>query len=259
VKNDDISLFDKTRFATSPRSGFSPSGSIGTDSQGAKRDRDEDDGTRNSRNGGSHLPERPASAQPIDSRPSRYEAPPSPKRQRRESSIGPPSVSQTSSQVPFPSTAQNGCQSSTPSQVDDVQQRIDEIINASVPPNPPNPNPYPHPPLSRRPSQQQQQWQGPPPRRRSSSISSRQRPLSSQDGGHIEFDQNRSSSRRPPSYDPQFDDRRGDYNQGGRRFSQDQRQDEPLGSHQDYQPVLNGASQADEAEMVDYGSEEGEL
>jgi protein BUR2 len=212
---------EATRAPFSPGAARSPAESVGAESQGVKRDREDDDTWAGSnRNGapsptqngqdkatddqthvrGRHAPrmlgeepQRQASSQAQE----RYGgALPSPKRQRLE---------------PFPNGDQPQRGSPPPlvhrssggsHDIDDVQSRIDAIVNATAPNSQ---NPYPHPPLSRRTSQREQQWSGPLPRRRSSSTSNRQRPSSRQESysGHSgqAFEQQRPSPRRQPSYE----------------------------------------------------------
>lgn len=209
---------DVTRAPFSPGAARSPSKSVGGESQGVKRDREDDDTWAGSNRNGApspaqngqdqandndHLPRgegaRNVSPEPHKQASSqaqgRYrEVPPSPKRQRLE---------------PFPNGDQDPRGSPPPlvhrpgggsDDVDDVQSRIDAIINATA-----TQNIYPHPPLARRTSQREQQWPGPVPRRRSSSISNRQRPSSRQESyvgpSGQAFEQRRSSPRRRPSYE----------------------------------------------------------
>ena len=205
---------DATRAPPSLGIARSPGESVGAESQGVKRDREEDDTWAGSNQNG--VPS-PARAQDQESDPNRflggvaprpaadrevssevlgrYEVPPSPKRQRLE---------------PFPNGNQDqhgspplGHRSSTGSHdIDDVQSRINAIVNASTGTSR---NAYPHPPLSRRISQRELQWPGPPRRRRSSSISSRQRSSSRQEDyagqGGQGFEQRRPSPQRQPSYE----------------------------------------------------------
>lgn len=188
---------DTTRSANSPGTAQSPSQSVGAESQGMKRDREEDNSwIGNGENGATSdtHSQRPQSAQPQQDRDERA---PSPKRQRRESSASDRSQSQQmSTEQPAPQARPR--HDSTSQEVDDVQSRIDAIINATtIGPGPPNS--HPHPPLSRRTSSRQQQWPGPPLRRRSSSISNRQRPPSRQDS--YVGEQRRSSPGTRPSYE----------------------------------------------------------
>jgi protein BUR2 len=211
---------EATRAPFSPGTAHSPAESVGAESQGVKRDREDDDTwAGNDKNGAPSVaqngqdqindlarlrggeaphivdeePQRQASSQAQE----RYSGvPPSPKRQRLES---------------FPND--DGAQRASPPSlvhrstggshdIDEVQSRIDAIVNATATTSQ---NAHSHPPLSRRTSQREQQWPGPPPRRRSSSISSRQRPSSRQESyvGHSGqvFEQRRPSPQRQPSYE----------------------------------------------------------
>jgi len=188
---------ESTRSIASPDVTLSPSKSVGAESQGVKRDRDEEKSwASNGENGGlspTHS-QRPPSAQ-AQNRGDEIE--PSPKRQRRESSqSGNSEMQRISTEQPAPQ--QMVRQNSSSQDVDDVQSRIDAIVNATSSAPAPQTS-YPHPPLSRKTSSRQQQWPGPPPRRRSSSTSNRQRPTSIQN--NYASGQRRSSSRRRPSYE----------------------------------------------------------
>jgi protein BUR2 len=213
---------DVTRAPFNPGDARSPSKSVGGESQGVKRDREEDDTWAGSNRNGALSParngrdqandhdhlQRGEGARNVSPEPhkqassqaqGRYqEVPPSPKRQRLE---------------PFPNGDQDPHGSPPPlvhqpsggsHDVDEVQSRIDAIINATATTSA-SQNIYPHPPLARRTSQREQQWPGPMPRRRSSSISNRQQPSSRQEsyGGPSgqAFEQRRQSPRRRPSYE----------------------------------------------------------
>lgn len=209
---------DVTRAPFSPGTARSPSKSVGGESQGVKRDREEDDTWAGSNRNGALSPaqngqdqandndhlQRGEGARNVSPEPhkqassqaqGRYrEVPPSPKRQRLE---------------PFPNGDQDPRGSPAPlvhrpgggsDDMDDVQSRIDAIVNATA-----TQNIYPHPPLARRTSQREQQWPGPVPRRRSSSISNRQRPSSRQESyvgpSGQAFEQRRPSPRGRLSYE----------------------------------------------------------
>lgn len=213
---------DVTRTPFSPSAAHSPSKSVGTDSQGVKRDREDDDMWAGSDRNGvpppahngqdqasnqAHLPggDMPRIAndkperQALSLAQERYgEIPPSPKRQRVDYFPN-GDQGQHGSPPPLVHRLSGGSHD-----IDDVQSRIDAIVNATVTSSNPQ-SAYPHPPLSRRPSQREQQWPGPPRRRRSSSISNRQRPSSRQEsyGGKSGqgFQHRQPSPRRRPSYE----------------------------------------------------------
>jgi protein BUR2 len=135
AKEDDMSFLDKTRGAFSPGSGMSPARSVRSVSQlsGTKRDRDDVDGGQSDEWGA------PSRTVPIE-QPLR-----SPKRQRRDT----PEIDQPApSRVPpgagsrIPPGANGGSRvpsrippaanaASAGGPVDDLQQRIDDIVNAS--------------------------------------------------------------------------------------------------------------------------------
>ena len=230
---------DATRAPFSPGAPRSPSKSVGEESQGVKRDREEDDTWPGNGRNGAWSPARSGQGQANDHKslqlgdagtagggelerqvPSQADQdhgdiPPSPKRQRlepfpnadREHRDSPPSL------VHRPSSGSH--------EVDEVQSRIDAIVNATTTTST-APNAYSHPPLSRRTSQREQQWPGPPSRRRSSSISNKQRPSLPQEiyvgpPAHA-FEQRRQSPRRRPSYE--YEERQRSPSLG-RRQSQD--------------------------------------
>jgi protein BUR2 len=205
---------DATRAPFSPGAARSPGESVGAESQGVKRDREDDDTWAGSNKNGAPSPAQNGQDQATDQArlrgeepPSqaasqvqgRYcEVPPSPKRQRLDSFLN-GDQDQRGSPPPLVHRPSIGSHD-----IDDVQSRIDAIINATATTSA-SQNVYPHPPLSRRTSQREQQWPGPPPRRRSSSISNKQRPSSRQEsyGGHSgqALEQRRPSPRRQPSYE----------------------------------------------------------
>jgi protein BUR2 len=213
---------DVTRAPVSPGAARSPSKSVGGESQGVKRDREDDDTWAGSNRNGAlspaqnsqdqandhDHPQRGEGAPNVSPDPHRHassqaqpryrEAPPSPKRQRLEAfpNGDPDPRGSPPRLVHRPSSSSH--------EVDDVQSRIDAIVNATATTSA-SQNIYPHPPLARRTSQREQQWSGPMPGRRSSSIANRQQPSSRQEsyGGPSgqAFEQRRSSPRRQPSYE----------------------------------------------------------
>ena len=176
AREDDAGGFAKTRGYGTPRidTGMEMSPAVGSvTSQGTKRGRE---------GSGEGEEEWGAEGKREEDRP----GPSSPKRQRRDSednaqSRVPPQLSRIPNGSRVPPGATNT--------VDDVQARIDDIVNrsqsASVNPEKteqPPALPPDQPSLPRRPSQQQQsqQWSGPPPRRRSDEGEQRERPPSQQ-------------------------------------------------------------------------------
>lgn len=211
-KEDDMAMFDKTRSFLSPRPDMSPARSVRSTSQGTKRDRTEAEGEQSEEWGG---PSNVNEGNPDN-------AAPSPKRQRRESEDS-KSAKEQISRVP-PTADEIRVADRSKDNAEDVQRRIDDIVNAS------NSNSNQHsrqPSLTRRPSNQQQ-WQGAPPMRRSESGSNWQRPPSA----------NSNSDGRPPI------DRRS-----SKEERPESRQDQSNGGH----------DHVDSAKKDDYGSEEGEV
>ena len=234
-KEDDVAVFERTRSLPSPRPDDSPSASARSTSQGVKRDRGEAEGGQSVEWGG------PAIADPQTAE----NAPPSPKRQRRESNESLNAKSQLMSRIP---PAPNGAAvpETKPDHSDDVQQRIDDIVNAS---NPTSNQQSPQASLTRRLSSRQQ-WHDPPPTRRSDSSANWQRPLSA----------NGNADRLPMHHMLSGEDRpasRQDQSNGrpplNHRPSQEQRS-------KPRQEQYNGRrNEVDDADKVDYGSEEGEV
>jgi protein BUR2 len=138
-KEDDMASFDKTRSFLSPRTDMSPR-SIRSASQGTKRDRTEAEEDQSEEWGKGQT----------------NNVLPSPKRPRRESEEVKAPQQEPYLRVP-PSAEKVPPAQASKEDFDDVQQRIDNIINAS------NPNSNQHsrrPSLTRRPSSQQQQHPG---------------------------------------------------------------------------------------------------
>jgi protein BUR2 len=267
IRDNGASSFEKTRRAATPEHGMSPARSIGTESQGIKRDRDEyshedENGQNRVVNG------RDRSAPPLTD----TQVPPSPKRQRRESLNSIDSAPQNGTKV-GPSHAPPDSHRGNGPDVDDVQQKIDDIINAAGVAE----NPYPHLSFPRRQSNSQQQHRpGQSPRRRSSSISNRTHLPSAQDCSQMAPVEYRPPSARHHSFDRSSRDVRGNYDGNG-RLPQEIRQEERAGrstfdrlppephqnegpaSHQTSRMAFNDPIGVDDSEKVDYGSEEGEL
>ena len=234
-KEDDMAIFERTRSFLSPRPDYSPSTSARSTSQGIKRDRTEAEGGQSEEWGGPSVPEEQNAEN----------APPSPKRQRRGSNASTDVKEQPNSRTP---PAPNG--SRVPEQKtensDDVQQRIDSIVNAS---NPTSNQHSRQPSLTRRPSSQQQ-WQDPPPLRRPDSSSNWQRPPSANSNvDRPTIDRTLSREDQPGSRQDHLDSRPS----VDRRPSHDGR---PKGRQEQF---IARRDEVDDADKADYGSEEGEL
>jgi protein BUR2 len=241
--DDDLGLFDRTRHAGSPQPDRSPTASVRSGSQGVKRDRD---GNENSRSGDWGVP---ASLQP---RSEQAESAPSPKRFRRDSREDVADPIPRSLQQKPPNSADRGQSSEPASQGDEVQRRIDEIVGASSSRVPP-------PSLARRPSGQasQNSWQ-PQLSGRQSSSSSHIPDTSFHSNGHSDRDR------------PLSGGREGLENAGERQADGHGRDRVPsripalpANGPPSSRPMppsnRNGVDDIDDAEKVDYGSEEGEL
>ena len=227
VKDEDMSFFDRTRHTATPQPDRSPAGSARSGSQGVKRDRDALDDP-NSGEWGSTMARRPSTD--IHSQPSS-------KRVRRDSRDDNADRSDRPLQR-------------VPTNVDDVQKRIDEIVNSSSGAGGPAPQ------LPRRPSNQPTNPQSSM-RRPSSSASNRSGPPPSYSNGH--------QDRLPPQSRPDSRDN-GVYNQSDQfelpkpssrvpPAQSDARAPQPPRP----ESKQNGIDAIDDAEKVDYGSEEGEV
>lgn len=239
-KDEDTTAPEKTRSAALFGEMMSPAGSLGADSQGVKRDREEFDRDSQDPLNGTLA----AEDEPADTRPGTHLNGPtsrSPKRLRRETSN-----SNTSSRLP-PHPSLPPRPPSNANGIDEVQQRIDDIINASQQGNV-------HPPLSRRTSNQQP-WRGPPPGRRSSSPSNRGRPHSSHSNGAPGLSDRRSPSDKRPNHDSY----RSNAYQRPRPSAPEHGETVQLPDHQYFRPAAPSDTYVDDSEKVDYGSEEGEL
>ncbi|KAL2408449.1 Cyclin pch1 [Exophiala dermatitidis] len=111
TKEDDLAMFDQTRMGTTPQPDRSPADSARSGSQGVKRDRDAVDERESSEWG---------SGAPVQR---------SPKRSRRESQDNEPGQSERSSQQQAPADGRS--QKNDITTADDVQKRIDDIVNNS--------------------------------------------------------------------------------------------------------------------------------
>ena len=241
TKDDDVAMFERTRQPATPQPDQSPAASARSGSQGVKRDRDAADdqssgewGAPSLRGGGEEQP------------------PPSPKRIRRDSrGDDADHIPRPQQQVP-PTTADDRPLNDSREAGDDVQRRIDAIVGASS-------SRVPQPTLPRR-SSAQPAYPSDSSRRRSSAGSNWNGPPSSYSNGR--------SERAPPNSRPESRDN-GIYSQSETidrarppsrvlPISPVSERPRPLPSPQP-KPVSNGINDIDDAEKVDYGSEEGEL
>ena len=164
--------FAKTRQPATPRHRASPTASLGAESHGTKRDFDEANGTSMT----------PALSDRQNSGNTRLvddQNPHSPKRARRDMSeqTHPSSFAGTAADLSMTETGRkdgSSAQGDTGTDVDDVQSRIDAIVNASSSAT------APRPAASRQSSQSQQYPTKPPDIRRHSSRSEIARPASEQ-------------------------------------------------------------------------------
>lgn len=175
-KEDDLTSFEKTRSFLSPRTDMSPR-SVRSTSQGTKRDRSEVDEDQCEEWGMAKT----------------NNAAPSPKRPRLESGDARKAQDETHTGAPPPQEPGRVVEV-TKDNIDDVQQRIDNIINAS---NPSSNQQSRRPSLTRR-SSSQQQMQVPPLALPTESTTS-QRPLSSQSNSRPQIERKSSREERPTS------------------------------------------------------------
>lgn len=239
VKDEDLSFFDRTRHATTPQPDRSPAGSARSGSQGVKRDRDAIDDA-NSGEWGSTIARQPSTDN---------QSQPSPKRARRDSRDGNTNKSERPVQRLAPSVDDRTRSDSAPI-VDDVQKRIDEIVNnsagaggppAHLPRRPSNQPPVPQT-STRRHSSSASNWSGAPPSYSNGyqdRLPPQSRPDSRDDGIYNQSDQfelPKPSSRVPPA-----------------------QTDAGVSQAAPRPPNENGLNAIDDAEKVDYGSEEGEV
>ncbi|OCT49007.1 cyclin domain containing protein [Cladophialophora carrionii] len=245
TKDDDLAMFDRTRHPATPQADQSPTVSARSGSQGVKRDRDVADDQQSGEWGASVPSERPGGD---------YHLAPSPKRMRRDSTEDNPSLSQRSSQRGPPHPADGRPPNESAVSGDDVQKRIDEIINASS-------SRVPQPNLVRRPSAQPSQpsYQSSSSRRHSSGASNWNNPPSTYSNGQPDKSQPAS---RPESRD------NGVYGQAESNEHARVVRRVPFGPPANEGPAQstgraastsNVTNDIDDAEKVDYGSEEGEL
>ncbi|OQV01762.1 Cyclin, domain-containing protein [Cladophialophora immunda] len=240
TKDDDLALFDRTRQPATPQPDLSPIDSAKSGSQGAKRDRDVTDDP-NSGEWGSGMP----SQRPIGEE----QSAPSPKRLRRDSRDDNINLPQRMTNRPPATMSDDRPSNDSRAAGDDVQRRIDEIVNASS-------GRAPQSNQHRRPSVQNSHQSNS--RRHSSGGSNWNGPLSSYSNGHAE---QAPSQHRPESRDNGMytEPESGDHGRMPSRvplvYPADERPPQPPQP----EPPLNGINDLDDAEKVDYGSEEGEL
>ncbi|KIX03099.1 uncharacterized protein Z518_06649 [Rhinocladiella mackenziei CBS 650.93] len=239
TRDDDFSMFDRTRQATSPQPDRSPALSTRSGSQGAKRDRDTADDP-NSGEWGSSLTARP---------PGENLWQPSPKRARRDSRDDTSNLPERAMQRIPSRGVDDPSDHDSREHVDDVQKRIDDIVNNSASSRVPRPG------LPRRASHQPS-YQSHSSRRHSSSGSNWNGPPSSSSNGHQDrvLPQSRPVSRDSDHYhqNDQYDPQRM-----ASRIPPPSVNERPFPPQPEQFP--NGINDLDDAEKVDYGSEEGEL
>ncbi|KAK5370450.1 hypothetical protein LTR20_010130 [Exophiala xenobiotica] len=235
TKDEDLSMFDRTRNAATPQPDRSPAGSARSGSQGTKRERDAVD-DRGSGEWGASMVRGPSTDN---------QSPPSPKRVRRDSrdeNSNLPERDRPTSRIP-PVTGDGAMHTEPGHNADDVQKRIDEIVGSSSG-RPAN--------LPRRPSNLPPD-SGNSTRRQSSSGSNRSGPTPAYSNGH--------SDRLPPQSRPDSRDN-GVYNQSDQfELSRPSSRLPPAQTEVKPPPPSalneNGGDVLDD--VVDYGSEEGEV
>lgn len=228
TKDDDLSMLHSTRQVTTPQPDRSPAGSARSGSQGTKRDRDVADDQVSGEWGSSLI--RGHSGETISQ--------PSPnKRIRRDSRDNDPALPARPEPFAPSAVADDRVSHESRETVEDVQKQIDMIVNNSVSGRPPQQVSSRIPSLhqssmSRRQSSSGSNWNDPPsysnghPDRRPSQ--SRQDSRTDGNQHHDQDDLSRIPTRGPPA-------------------------PVPAG------PIHNGIANIDDAEKVDYGSEEGEV
>jgi protein BUR2 len=242
TKDDDLAMFDRTRHTATPQPDLSPTMSARSGSQGVKRDRDVADDQHSGEWGASVPSERPGGDHHMG---------PSPKRTRLDSTEDNPELSQPSLPRATPNPADGQPRNESAGLGDDVQKRIDEIVNASS-------SRVPQPNLVRRPSAQPPHHSNSS-KRHSSGGSNWNNAPSTYSNGHSDKVQPLS---RPESRDT------GMYSQSERNEHAGVPSRVPLAPPVDEGPAQsmrrqetasNVINDIDDAEKVDYGSEEGEL
>ncbi|KAL6245036.1 hypothetical protein RBB50_007811 [Rhinocladiella similis] len=238
TRDEDMAMFDRTRQPATPHPDRSPAGSARSGSQGVKRDRDD---ALDEQEWGSSTAMAPVAD----------DAPPSPKRARRDSQEAHNSkLPDRAHPLPriAPATDSAALAPDSGQHADDVQKRIDEIVGyssssqrqAALPRRPSNQGSYAGEP-TRRHSSSGSNWSGPPPSHsngNSDRLPPQSRPDSRDNGVYNQSEQFELSG--PSSELPPLP---GD----GRPRPPSTRQN----GHED------GREDVDDA--VDYGSEEGEV
>jgi protein BUR2 len=239
TKDDDMAMFERTRAQMTPLHDPSPSASVRSGSQGIKRDRDTVEG-RNSTEWGAN----PSARQyTTDDRPRQ----PSPKRLRQNSQESRNNNGLSQAQHGVPENRSDPTQD-TKETNDDMQRRIDQIVSS-------NPSRVP---LPRRPSTQSSQ-PGNSLRRHSSSGSQQWNGQSAaHSNGHADLlnPHSRPSSRDNAVAAPVSST---DTAAPPPRTSPPPPYPEAHNAPVRPPPASNGMNDIDDAEKVDYGSEEGEL
>ena len=177
---------DVTRMAASPAIATSPR-STGGESQGIKRERDEEEAWGGGAENGNMSPKGETEQEEPENG---YEAPRSPKRPRLSESTDATGRQQRVPDLQDPAIHRERSNSSR--EIDNVQARIDNIVNSA---QSAQNSTYSHPSLSQRTPQRQQRAQGSRDRRRSHSRSHRPGPSSQQNSYTNHDRQARSSSR----------------------------------------------------------------
>jgi len=247
TKDDDLSMFDRTRQATAtPQPDRSPVGSARSGSQGVKRDRD----TAEDPNLGEWGPNMTGRQSEEN------QSQPSPKKPRRDSRGEDANLPDTTATRKLSAGFGDDRRASeSRGTVDEVQKRIDEIIHNSA-----SGSRLPQPNLVRRPSNQPS-LPNDPSRRRSLSTSNWNGPPSSYSNGN--GDRAPVPYRRDSRDNGVYNDNSGAQEPRQRSTSQVSPAAVPdLPPQVRSPPTQNGGGNGvdqDDAEKVDYGSEEGEV
>ena len=240
---------DVTRMAASPAIAVSPR-STGGDSQGIKRERDDEESWGAAVENGTMSPKREVKEEPLENGDDMSRSPKRPRISELTDSNGHPQ------RVPdLRDPAIHRERSNSSREVDDVQARIDNIVNSA---QSAQNSTYSHPSLSRRTSQRQQGAQGSQDRRRSHSRSNRPGSPSQQNRYPNHDRQARSSSRSRTGYDRRPPSRQSDHTQIREAVSRQPSQDSCQGQRQADAGYDDGVEYQNDASHRS-GSEEGEL
>lgn len=247
TRDDDLDMFDKTRHPITPQPDLSPTASARSGSQGVKRDRDTADDQNSGEWGSSVAPQRPSGEDLLA---------PSPKRIRLDSRDENPDHPQQPTQRIPPDLTEDRSSNEPRIAGDDVQRRIDEIISASS-------GRVPQPNLVRRPSAQAS-YQNHASRRHSSNGSNWNNPASTYNNGHADrpLPHSRTNSRDNGVHsqsESKEQTRAPNEIPGPPTTNEEPVPPPPPPPPPPPEPVSNGSNDIDDAEKVDYGSEEGEL